>query len=176
MRFTLPNILTLFRFALIPIFIWTFFSIGTIVALAIFVIACITDILDGWIARKTNTESSFGRWADPLADKAMTITVLACLTAEGNLPWYFMAFYVTKEILMITGGIVMYIVRKIKKIYKAKPIGKLAINATFCGIVSSFFGELIAPWHIVAMWVAVGMNIASMAYYYLYCYKERVES
>lgn len=176
MKLTIPNILTLFRFALVPIFVWVFLETNPIFALPVFILACVTDILDGYIARKTNTTSTFGKWADPLADKTMTITVLACLTAFHHLPWFFLVFFSAKEILMVIGGLIVYFGKgKQKKIYGSKPIGKLAMVTTFIGLIFAFFKDQTAPWHIAIMWISVGVSIASIMYYYLYHYKGIIE-
>lgn len=172
MQWTVPNTLTLFRFALLPVFVWTFFDLPPMIALTVFILACLTDVLDGYIARRTKTVSDFGKWADPLADKLMTIAALGCLTIGDCLPWYFLVFYAAKEVLMIVGVIAKYTIGGTKKIYGAKPIGKLATAAIFVAIVLSFFKDQVAPWHITMMWISVGTGVASALYYYLYCYRD----
>lgn len=172
----IPNILTIFRFFLVPVFVWVFFNGDPIIALAIFVLACLTDILDGFLARRMKVVSDFGKWADPAADKLMTIVVLSCLVKDGNLPWYFLAFYFSKELLLSIGVSVTYFKKQKGKIHQAKPIGKLAMTTTFIGLSSSFFSDLIDPWNIAIMWMAVGMSIAATMYYYLYYYKTKTPS
>lgn len=83
----IPNLLTLFRVAMIPFFVITFLSdsISNWFALAVFVTATITDALDGFIARKQNIVTDFGKLMDPLADKIMVMTAFVCFTATGIL-------------------------------------------------------------------------------------------
>jgi CDP-diacylglycerol---glycerol-3-phosphate 3-phosphatidyltransferase len=80
----IPNLLTIFRIALIPVFLWwVFFSQDTdriAWALFVFTIAAFTDFLDGYLARKWKAISNFGKIADPLADKLLVLSALAGLT------------------------------------------------------------------------------------------------
>ncbi|MBQ6878569.1 MAG: CDP-diacylglycerol--glycerol-3-phosphate 3-phosphatidyltransferase [Oscillospiraceae bacterium] len=78
-----PNILTLLRVVMIPFFVAAFLTAGISdwVTLAIFALAAITDALDGYIARKKNLVTDFGKLMDPLADKLMVITAFICFTA-----------------------------------------------------------------------------------------------
>ena len=80
-KFTLniPNVLSLLRIVLIPLLIYLLYTKSWMLALILFAIASLTDILDGWSARKLNQESEFGIFIDPLADKFLVISVLAAL-------------------------------------------------------------------------------------------------
>lgn len=88
----LPNKLTLMRMILIPFMMFFYlanfipFGIGKIVALAIFIIAALTDLLDGKIARKHNLITNFGKFLDPIADKLLTSAVLFMMMADGTIP------------------------------------------------------------------------------------------
>ena len=78
-----PNMLTLFRVILVPIFMWALLSGFYWAAVIIFVIASFTDQLDGYLARKNNQVTTFGKLMDPLADKILTISALVCLLGIG---------------------------------------------------------------------------------------------
>ena len=88
----LPNKLTIIRIALIPFMMFFYlasfipFGIGKIVALVIFIIAALTDLFDGKIARKHNMVTDLGKFLDPIADKVLTSTALFLLLADGTLP------------------------------------------------------------------------------------------
>ena len=111
MRKNIPNILTIFRLILIPIFVIVFFS-GTnhslIYSVLIFFLAGLTDVLDGYIARKYNLITRWGIVLDPLADKLMLLTVLACLAIGGIIPYWVLIIVLAKEVSMITAGILLY--------------------------------------------------------------------
>lgn len=97
---TLPNSLTLARVALIPVFILVFYlpwSWGQTAAAAIFVLASITDWLDGYFARKLKQTSSFGAFLDPVADKLLVASSLLLLVAAGD------RGYITIPAIIIVG-------------------------------------------------------------------------
>ena len=83
----LPNKLTLMRVLLIPFFVFflltDFFAGSKIIALAVFVLASVTDALDGYIARSRNLITTFGKFLDPLADKVLVLSALICLAKLG---------------------------------------------------------------------------------------------
>ena len=107
----IPNILTLVRFCLIPVFIYFFFSdleSNYIISAGIFLFAGFTDVLDGYIARKYNMITKWGKLLDPLADKSMQLTVIICLSYKGLVPLWAIYIIAAKEILMVIGSIVLY--------------------------------------------------------------------
>lgn len=111
MKMNLPNTLTLFRLFLIPVFILTFFSEipnSFVYSVIIFLIAGVTDVLDGFIARKYNLITKWGILFDPFADKLMLITVLTCLVIYGYIPLWVLIIIAVKESIMISGGIVLF--------------------------------------------------------------------
>ncbi len=88
----LPNKLTVLRMVLIPFVMFFYLAtfiphgIGKIVALVIFIIAALTDLLDGKIARKHNLVTNLGKFLDPIADKILTASVLFMIMADGTIP------------------------------------------------------------------------------------------
>ena len=106
-----PNTLSLLRLLMIPVFVLVLFS-GTpnayYYAAGIFLLASLTDVLDGYIARKYNQITKLGRFLDPAADKLMKVTAIICLTILGVVPvWVIIALF-AKELLMLCGGILFY--------------------------------------------------------------------
>ncbi len=86
MKLTIPNLLTLFRIALVPVLVATFyldFKGANIVAAIMFAVGAITDWLDGWIARRFGQMSAFGAFLDPVADK-LTVTVTLFLIVQAD--------------------------------------------------------------------------------------------
>ena len=86
----LPNKLTVMRMILIPFFVFFmlapyFEGYGNYIAVAIFIIASLTDMLDGKIARKYNLVTDFGKFMDPLADKLLVCSAMICLIEKGQL-------------------------------------------------------------------------------------------
>ena len=78
--FNIPNSLTVIRVLVVPFFIYCLFQVGIvykIIALAIFILASVTDFIDGYLARKWNQETEFGKFLDPLADKILVVSAFA---------------------------------------------------------------------------------------------------
>ena len=107
----IPNILTVFRLILIPVFVSIFFSHcsnSLLYSIIIFLLAGLTDFLDGYLARKYNLVTKTGIVLDPLADKLMLITVLTCLVINMYIPIWVLIIIAAKEIFMIFCGIFLY--------------------------------------------------------------------
>ncbi len=102
----LPNKLTILRVILIPFFVVfllgaeTFGPWSVYVALAIFVIASLTDMLDGKIARKYNLVTNFGKFMDPLADKLLVVSALVCYVDMGRIPSWIVLIIIAREFII----------------------------------------------------------------------------
>ena len=101
----LPNKLTCFRVILIPFFIVALMLPGVIpgndyIALAIFIIASFTDMLDGKIARKYNLVTDFGKFMDPVADKLLVCSALICLIELGRIPAWMVIIIIAREFII----------------------------------------------------------------------------
>jgi CDP-diacylglycerol--glycerol-3-phosphate 3-phosphatidyltransferase len=164
--FNIPNALTMLRVLLIPAFIWAYVHVhDPRAALAIFLIAGFTDYLDGYLARKWNQITAFGKLMDPLADKLMTLSALICLASAGHLAWWVFYIVLIKEALMVAGSLVML---KHRVVVMANLTGKLAAIAFTLAIYALF------PWHSniwlksageVVMYLAVALSLYAMAVY-----------
>lgn len=102
----LPNALTMLRCVLVPVF--AFFLLAQdgqnngyrFTAAVIFVVASVTDFLDGYLARKRNLVTTFGKIADPIADKALTGVALIGLSWLGDLPWWVTVLILAREVMV----------------------------------------------------------------------------
>jgi CDP-diacylglycerol---glycerol-3-phosphate 3-phosphatidyltransferase len=95
------NVLTMARVVLVPVFVACLLAGGTawrLIALAIFCVASLTDLLDGRLARSRGLVTDFGKLADPVADKALTGAALICLSALGELPWWVTGVIMFREL------------------------------------------------------------------------------
>lgn len=135
----IPNILTAVRFILIPIFGVYLYKEQYFTAIILFVISGITDILDGYIARKFNMVTSFGKLADPVADKLMQITALVLLTFQDLIPVIVLIVVVSKEIFMGLGSISLY---KKHVIVSANWYGKLATVVFYIAIIMTIIFKM----------------------------------
>lgn len=101
----LPNKLTMFRVILIPFFVFFLLTdvlgtAGDYLSLVIFLVASLTDMLDGKIARKYNLITNFGKFMDPLADKLLVCSAMICLTDMGRLPAWIVIIIIAREFII----------------------------------------------------------------------------
>ena len=134
MKKNIPNILTMLRFVLIP-FILYFLSIDNYILTFVFLtLSGITDVLDGFIARKFNFITDFGKLIDPLADKATQLLTLAALVLKNIIPLWILGLLVLKEFVMIAGASFLY---GKELVVSSKWYGKLATVLIYVAIVCS---------------------------------------
>lgn len=131
-----PNILTLIRFSLIPFIILLAINDYYIYAIILLTISGLTDILDGYIARKYELVSDFGKLMDPLADKATQLATLATLTIKGVLDFWIIAIIIFKEFIMVAGASFLY---GKELVVSSKWYGKLATVLLYAAIVFTLF-------------------------------------
>ncbi len=101
----LPNMLTMLRIAVIPAicyFLWKDTRVDNFIATALFTFAAISDYIDGYLARVTNTVTVIGKFLDPLADKLAVLSVLIELAVMGRVPWWVVVIIMAREVT-ITG-------------------------------------------------------------------------
>ncbi|MBU5439049.1 CDP-diacylglycerol--glycerol-3-phosphate 3-phosphatidyltransferase [Tissierella sp. MSJ-40] len=137
----IPNILTILRIFLIPVYLYFFYSSlenRILYAGIIFIIAGISDVLDGHIARKYNKITKLGSVLDPFADKMMTFAVLISFTSAKLIPsWILMAIGL-KEVLMILGGFILYLFKG-NQVLPANKYGKVATLSFYAATLSVVF-------------------------------------
>ena len=105
MSMNLPNKLTILRVILVPFFVFFmlapyFEGYGNYIAVAIFIIASFTDFLDGYLARKYNLVTNFGKFMDPLADKLLVSAAMICLIETGQLASWIVIIIISREFII----------------------------------------------------------------------------
>ncbi len=118
------NILTLGRLILVPFFLAFFILRAFPIAFVIFAVASFTDLIDGTIARLSNTHSQFGALLDPIADKLLMITAFSCLVSVRALPLWILVLVILRD-AMIMGGIALLKILKIDVKYEPTISSKL---------------------------------------------------
>ncbi|NPV92270.1 MAG: CDP-diacylglycerol--glycerol-3-phosphate 3-phosphatidyltransferase [Firmicutes bacterium] len=173
----LPNILTITRVFLIPIFLFVLFvrvfphPYGQYLAALIFIVAAITDGLDGYLARSRRQISRFGKFMDPVADKLLISSALISLLALGKIQFLPVIIIISREIavsglrsMAASDGNIIVASRwgKYKTISQVIAITALLVNDLY-----PF--DLISPVDQVALWIAVVLTIFSgLEYFYRY--------
>lgn len=134
---TIPNILSLFRLLLIPVYVIIYLNAKVTtdyyLAAGILAVSCLTDLIDGKIARHFNMISTLGKILDPLADKATQFTLIICLASKYPVLWYLVALFVVKESFqLIAGGINL---KKGKMLKGALLSGKICTTVLFVSLI-----------------------------------------
>ncbi len=136
----LPNKLTVFRMCMVPLlvlFMYLPIPGKYLISLIIFVVAAITDALDGNIARRNNLVTDFGKFMDPLADKLLVIAALICLIEVGLVPGWVVLIIVARELAV---SIMRAIAAADGKVIAAGNSGKIKTVVQMVSIVLLLFG------------------------------------
>ncbi len=134
---TIPNLLSLFRLALIPVYMIIYLnatqSSHYFLSAAILAVSCLTDLIDGKIARHFNMISTVGKILDPLADKATQFTLIVCLAVRHPVLWYLVGLFVIKEGFQLVAGSLT--LRKGKMLTGALIAGKICTAVLFISLI-----------------------------------------
>ncbi len=193
----LPNKLTMLRIILIPFMMFFYladfipYGIGKIIAIAIFIIASLTDLLDGKIARKRNLVTDLGKFLDPIADKLLTATAFLLIMADGTIPapWgvIVVAIIIAREYtvsalrqIAATKGIVLAadMWGKIKTVVQmiALPVSMLVAYLKVCGFASTTVVLVFAIISYVLIGFATLLTVMSGIHYLVKnreCFKDK---
>jgi cardiolipin synthase len=145
-----PNILTILRFFLIPVFAYFLGTRHYFEAMLLFLAGGLTDVLDGYIARKFDLVTSWGKIADPLADKLMQITAITILSFGLEIiPIEFVFIIIAKEMLMGIGALVLY--KQNHYVVSANWYGKMTTVIFYLAIIMLMFDEPFGRWNILGL-------------------------
>ena len=171
-RLTVANQLTLLRMALIPAFVILVVYGRPGWALATFVVAGITDGLDGLIARRAGQQTSLGAWLDPMADKLLLVTTFVVLTVPGTdlvnrFPLWLTIVVITRDLLIVTTVAIVTAVMGVRT-FQPSVYGKIAtgVYVVTC-VVVMWFNYLGRPSVLVnvGIWSALGITLVSGFHY-----------
>jgi len=145
---TIPNMLTVFRMVLIPVFVTLLFYQRFVLALAVFVIAGLTDGLDGLFARRFGQESQLGTVLDPIADKLMLVTAFIVLSMRSvfpqplpshlPVPFWVTVTVISRDVFIIVGAAAINIMTGFRG-FRPSWLGKLNTNVQIVGITAIMF-------------------------------------
>ncbi|MBR4109835.1 MAG: CDP-alcohol phosphatidyltransferase family protein [Oscillospiraceae bacterium] len=135
--FTIPNLLSMFRLVLIPVYISIYLnaqsSADYYLAAAILAVSCLTDLIDGKVARHFNMISTLGKILDPLADKLTQFALIVCLTVKHPVLKYLVYLFVLKESFQLIAGCLN--LRKGKMLKGALLTGKICTTVLFLSLI-----------------------------------------
>jgi len=167
----IPNALTIFRLALIPVFVALLLSSEgghSWPAAIVFGVAGVTDQIDGWLARRWRVESNFGRVADPLADRLMIDVCVVLLVAYDRLPW--VALVILLRDLVLVGGYKLVVPRGYE--FEVSWLGKVATWGLYASLALVLVTERDTWWPLALFWVSLGLAVVAAVQYVLKARRE----
>lgn len=129
---TIPNVLSMLRLALVPVFLVLIIVGDYVWALVVLVAASLSDLLDGFLARRLNQITRLGQLLDPAADRLYIFAALLGLAAQGLVPWWIVAVIVSRDVFLLVLGVILA-----NHGYGPLPVhllGKVATFALFFGL------------------------------------------
>jgi len=165
----LPNKLTTFRVILIPFFVFFMLApnmtgINNYIAVAIFIVASLTDLLDGKIARKYNLVTNFGKFMDPLADKLLVCSAMICLIQTGQLAAWIVVIIIAREFIISGFRLVASdngVVIAANYWGKFKTVSQMAMII----VLIADFGGVFDMVGTVLIWIATALTVISLVDY-----------
>ncbi|MCO6419124.1 CDP-alcohol phosphatidyltransferase family protein [Siccirubricoccus sp. KC 17139] len=161
---TLPNIITVARLCAVPATIWLILQHRLDIAFGLFIGAGISDAIDGWLARALNARSALGALLDPVADKALLVSVYVTLAAIGVLPDWLAILVVFRDLIIVGGVIVLWLLGQevaIRPLFVSKLNTAMQIGLAALALLLAGFG-LQAPGLLTALvWIVAVTTLAS---------------
>lgn len=163
----LPNMLTIFRIVLIPLYLYVFFLPAPYhveIALGILIVAGLTDVADGYIARKYKLVTTFGNMMDPLADKLMMMAVIASLFLTERISLWAALFFFVRDLAMIGTGAVYHL--RGKKTVPANAYGKITTVLLYLVIPLVMYRYQYSE---AILWTVIAFSFITSAIYLVKC-------
>lgn len=166
---SIPNIITFFRIVIIPVFVTALIYKKHNYALALFIVAGITDIFDGLMARITNQKTRLGAFLDPLADKILLVTSFILFSVYDWIPKWLTVTVISRDLIVTLGWIVLYLVYHVTRV-EPSIIGKAAIASQLFLIAYTLLSinvsrvDLPGDW---MLWTVAALTIVS-GFQYIY--------
>ena len=164
----LPNIITLGRLVLVPVVIAFITQHMWREAFLCFVIAGVSDGIDGWLAKTFKLQTELGAYLDPVADKALLISIYVTLAVTGELPTLIAILVVARDLMIMGAVIISWIVDKpvaIRPLLVSKMNTAAQIGLAAGVLAAKAFGWRLEPWLETTLWIVAALTLASMAAY-----------
>jgi cardiolipin synthase (CMP-forming) len=167
-RVSIPNIITLARILLVPFIVWAIASNQLEIAFTIFVAAGVSDAIDGFLAKRFNMSSELGALLDPLADKALLVSIYVALGIWGAIPRWIVILVVSRDIMIVGAVIVSWL---FGKPIPMKPLMVSKLNTVaqvlFAALVlaSVGFGFNASPYDLILMGFVTVFTLVSVSLY-----------
>lgn len=172
---TLPNLLSVFRILLVPVFLWSLLNRKSFEALLLFFLAGLTDVLDGWTARIWHQRTKIGTILDPAADKLLMATSyvvlsISSLATPNFIPIWLTVVVFARDLLIVTGAFIAYLSWR-QKIFMPSLLGKISticqVGTVFLVLLLNFYR--VAPWFMHGVYyLTLLATLASGVHYFIY--------
>ncbi len=164
----LPNLITLGRLLIVPVVVWAISADEPLLALTLFVVAGLSDAVDGFIARRFGLRTELGAYLDPLADKALLVSIYVTLAVAGMIPRWVAIAVVSRDV-MIVGAIMLSLVMARPVAIRPLVISKVntAMQIAFAALVlarASFDLSLEQPFRLGLVGVGLLTGLSAAAY------------
>jgi cardiolipin synthase (CMP-forming) len=166
----LPNIITLGRIVLVPIIVWAIASGEMQIACAVFIVAGVSDAVDGFLAKRFNLTSELGALLDPLADKALLVSIYVSLGIWGAIPRWLVILVVSRDIMIVGAVMISWLFGKPMPmkplmVSKLNTVAQVSFAALVLGALA--FGFAPMPFDLILMAVVAILTLASVSFYFV---------
>jgi cardiolipin synthase len=172
---TLPNLLSVFRILLVPVFLWSLLNKKSLEALLLFFLAGLTDVLDGWTARIWHQRTKIGTILDPAGDKLLMATSyvvlsISSLATPNFIPIWLTVVVFARDLLIVTGAFIAYLSWR-QKTFAPSLLGKISticqVGTVFLVLLLNFYQ--VAPWYMHGVYyLTLLATLASGVHYFIY--------
>jgi cardiolipin synthase len=167
-RLSIPNLITLARILSVPVMVWAIATGWMLFAFVLFLAAGVSDAIDGYLAKRFAMTSELGSYLDPLADKALIVSIYVTLGISGDIPRWLVILVASRDIMIVGAVILSWLVGKPLPM-KPLLVSKLntAAQIVFAGLVLASLGlRFDAHWIVDALMAAVAvLTLLSVAAY-----------
>jgi cardiolipin synthase len=165
---SIPNLITLGRILLVPVVVWAIASGELRVAFLLFLVAAISDAVDGFLAKRFGMQTELGAYLDPLADKVLIVSIYLTLGITGIIPRWIVILVVSRDIMIVGAVILSWLVDKPVTV-KPLAVSKLntAAQILYAGLVLGLYGfEFDGGWLMtLAMALVAVLTLLSVGFY-----------
>lgn len=168
----LANKITLFRFFMVPVFMVLMYTLpsDSIIPLIVFVLAAASDVVDGYVARKYDMVTTFGKFVDPLVDKILVLAAFVLMVEKGGLPGWIVVIVVARE-LIITGFRTIAADKGVT--IAASSLGKIKTISQMSAIIAFFLYSITGEFYLIYQILVYFMAIATLVSGYDYIIKNK---
>ena len=163
---SIPNLITLGRVILVPVVFWLLVSGKTQIAFMVFVVAGISDAVDGYLAKRFDWSTELGAYLDPLADKLLIVCIFVALGVSGELPSWLVIMVVSRDIAIVAAVVLSWLLANPVEIHplsvsKANTFAQIVLAAVV--LADEGFSLGITGVREIMIWIVAALTLSSLA-------------